>query len=124
MDRNLRSSGDMTGVAQYVPIGVGCGECELPLWHPKTLCQKICRSDRICSWQHVGRALGNLVLHGLYGGIGSVSTHGTGVTQAEIGVIQAVHVGEVGALGVVNVNWKRTWPLGHPNHRNTLNHWT
>ena len=39
VDSNLLSPGYVTGVAQNVTVGVGCGEGELPLWHPKALCQ-------------------------------------------------------------------------------------
>ena len=122
MNCNLLSTGHVSRVAQDVTVSVCCGQSELPLWQAKAICQKVCRCNRILGWQHVGRTLGNLSLNSFDGCIWSVTTHRTGVTQAEVGVVIAVDIGEVRALGVINVDWKRPRPLGHPDHRHTLDH--
>ena len=46
----------------------------------------------------------------------SVTSHRTGIAEAEIDVVVPVHVGEVGTRGDIDIEREGTCPLDHPVH--------
>ena len=117
-DQHLGSAGEMAGEPQHETVGVGGGHRHLPDRQAEPPAQLGADPRRIDRWQHRGDAPTGLGVERV-GDLGeAVACHRAGVAEAEVDVVEAVRVGEVGAMGSVEEDGERAWPAGHPGHGN------
>ena len=107
----------MSGIAQHEPVGVGGGHGHLPERKAEAAGQLVGHPGSILRRQHGGQAGGRPGGQRLGHLSQSVTSHGPGVAQAEIDVVDAVDVDEVGAVSLGEGEWEGARPSVHPGHR-------
>ena len=114
---DLRPAGQVAGVADHVPVRVRGGERELPLGQAEAPGQLLGGDRGVLGRQHRGDAPAGLEADRRDGSRGEWPDISAGVAQAQVDVLDSVHAGEVGALGLRDVDREGTGPLHHPRHR-------
>ena len=108
---------DHPGESEREAIGVGRGDRELPVRQAEPSGQLLSGPDRVLRRQHRGDPAPELAFDGGDRRRRAVAGHRAGVAEAEVDVVVAVDVVEVGARGVLHVEREGARPLHHPVHR-------
>ena len=115
--RDLRPAGEMPGEPQHEPVGIGGRHGHLPLGQPETACQFAAHPRRVlrraASWSARSTPDGRPRRRGPP----AVTGHRTGVAEAEVDVLDAVHVEEAGSRRRGDVDREAARPPRHPRHR-------
>jgi hypothetical protein len=111
-------AGDHPGEPDREAVGVGRGEGELPVLQAEPALELLAAPHRVLGREHVGDAPAvDLALDRGDRGRCAVAGHRPGVTEAEVDVLVAVDVGEMGAGGGLDEDREAAGPLDHPVHR-------
>ena len=120
VDEHLRPAGDVAGEPDREAVGVRGRERELPPADAEPALELVGGDDRVLGGQHVGDAAAELLLDRADRGVGTVPGHRARVAQAEVDVLVAVDVREVGPSGLLDEERIGPCPLDHPVHGNTV----
>jgi hypothetical protein len=117
-DENFGALRDFAGNANGETVGVGGGERELPVGQAKSALEIFTDPERVLGGKHESDALADTSCDGVGDDWGRVTSHGTGVAEAEVNVVVAVNVGEVRTAGGLYEDGEGASPFVHPVHGN------
>jgi hypothetical protein len=120
VDEHLGPARDVAAEPDREAVRVRGGERELPPPDPEPTLELIGGNDRVLGGQHVGDAAAELALDRADRGVRAVPGHRTRVAQAEVDVLVAVDIGEVGPSSILDEEREGSRPLDHPVHRDAV----
>jgi hypothetical protein len=115
-DENFGALSDFAGDADGETIGVGGGERKLPIGEAEAAREFFADPRSVFGWEHQGDSVLRLARDGCGGWGRRMSGHGAGVAEAEVNVIMAVNILEMGAAGFGDEYGKFAGPFFHPVH--------
>jgi len=101
-------------------VRVGGGERKLPGGDAEPSRELLRDLQRVLAREHERDALCRLLGHRPQRRVGGMARHRAGVAEAEVDVLDPVHVDEACALGRLDEHGKPSGPLAHPVHRHAL----
>ncbi len=114
-DSDPRTAGHVPAHPDHPAVRVGGSERELPVGHAEAPGELGADPGGILGREHRGDALD--AGERPHRRPGRVARHGAGVPEAEVGVLDAVHVHERGPVRPVEVEREAAGPHRHPGHR-------
>ncbi len=113
---HLGAASQLACQPQHEPVRVRRRQAELPEAQTEAPAHLVTDPDRVLGGQHEGEALRRPLGDRVHRHLRPMARHGAGVAQAQIHVLDAVHVGEPGAVRLRHPDRERTRPPGHPVH--------
>ena len=118
VDGDLWPTGHHPGQPDGKAVRIGCAERELPVFKSEPTLELLTAPDRVLGRQHVGDPPAvELAFDRRDGGWGAMAGHRTSVAQAEVDVLMAIDVTEMGPRGALDEDREPARPLDHPVHR-------
>ena len=115
-NENFGALRDFACDANGEAVGVGGGERELPERKAETALEIFADPERVLGGKHERDAFAHAAGNGFGDDLRRVAGHGAGVAEAEVDVIVAINVGEMGASGGFHEDREGAGPFVHPVH--------
>ena len=121
-NHQLFAPGYMSSNAHHLGIGTGGRQGELPVRQTNLLRQQATDLHRIGGRQQKLRAALHLPADSVNDRLGCIAHGHAQVGHVEIQIAVAIHVGELGAAGMLDEGRTETVERNHPSHRHALWH--
>ena len=118
-DEHLRAARDQAGEPDREPVGVGCGERELPPGKSEPPRELLADPKGVLARKHERDPAGGLLCDRASDRLRRVPCHGSRVAEAEIDVLDPVHIPEVRPGRLAGEERKAARPPHHPVHRHS-----
>src|SRR6266566_1551678 len=118
-DEDLRPARELAREPDREPIRVRRGERELPARQPEAAGQLFAYPERILTREHERDAACGLVCHRPHGRCRGMPGHRGRVTEAEVRILETVHVAKTGAARLGGEHREASRPAYHPRHRHS-----
>ena len=115
-DEDLGALRDLASDADGKAIGVGGGQCELPVGQAETLFEIFANVQRVFRRKHQRNSLTQAAGNRFGNYAGRMTCHRASIAEAEIDVIMPVNALKMSALGFGDEHREGASPLFHPVH--------